>query len=430
MPRATDFADRGASEAWWTYCRTVAFLNAALQGMNQLRKVFFTRSGLGGKTRGPFDVVRHSRHARRSYARALLLVAIPAGALWWNSSGDERLERYESQAAFEKASHVYLYDVGGTDYRIPVPFELGAVFMKFPELILDRVLGLKTVDTDCAVDPLPLPTVRSLAESTFLLSFIPALVQPTWYVLRNEDFLGREIEPRYLRDWRSGDRFFASTPTLARAIGTAVPGVSPLQAKVLLEGHLGHMARLAIHGTEEALWDTEKNGEMAFPQFWYRASGRRAIVREGPRRYTRHTLDLKLLDARAGAPKWRCDQDWRTCEANADWLAVADYVSDYTSFAREIRGERAARISAIDELPGLRRGRADSPLAMARDALSGTWTRRGVQPRKTGDNHCAGTPRAAAGDSGVDEGEKVHGHRRGTDARDCGSQGHRADDAA
>ena len=96
------------------------------------------------------------------------------------------------------------------------------------------------------------------------------------------------------------------------------------------------MARLAIHGTEEALWDTEKNGEMAFPQFWYRASGRRAIVREGPRRYTRHMLDLKLLDARAGAAKLRCDRDWRTCEANADWLAVADYVSDYTSFAREM----------------------------------------------------------------------------------------------
>ena len=96
------------------------------------------------------------------------------------------------------------------------------------------------------------------------------------------------------------------------------------------------MARLAIHGTEEALWDTEKNGEMAFPQFWYRASGRRAFVREGPRRYTRYTLDLKLLDARARAAKWRCDRDWRTCEANAYWLAVADYVSEYTSFAREM----------------------------------------------------------------------------------------------
>ena len=178
--------------------------------------------------------------------------------------------------------------------------------------------------------------MRSLAESTFLLSFIPALVQPTWYVLRNEDFLGREIEPRYMRDWRSKDRFFASTPRLSRAIGTAVPGISPLQAKVLLEGHLGHIARLAIHGTEEALWDTEKNGEMAFPQFWYRGSGRRAFVREGPRRYTRHTPDLKLLNARAGAAKWRCDQEWRTCEANADWLAVADYVSDYTSFRQEM----------------------------------------------------------------------------------------------
>ena len=80
-----------------------------------------------------------------------------------------------------------------------------------------------------------------------------------------------------------------------------------------------------------------------FPLFWYRASGRRAFVREGPWRYTRHTPDPKLLDARAGAAKRKCDRDWRSCEANADWLTVADYVSDYTSFRREMRGERAAR---------------------------------------------------------------------------------------
>ena len=56
--------------------------------------------------------------------------------------------------------------------------------------------------------------------------------------------------------------------------------------------------------------------------------------------------------------------------------------------------------------------------------------RRGVQQRQTGDNHRPGTPRAAAGDSRADEGGTVHGHRRGADARACGSQGHRADDAA
>ena len=127
---STDFADRGASPKWWTYCRTVAFLNAALQGMNQIRKVFFTRGGVGGRTRSPFDVYRHSPHSRGSFKRALALILIPCMALAWNTTTESRRDQYEEQPAFEKASYVYLYDVNGSDYRLPVPFELGAVFMK------------------------------------------------------------------------------------------------------------------------------------------------------------------------------------------------------------------------------------------------------------------------------------------------------------
>ena len=312
--------------------------------MNQIRKVFFTRKGLGGQTRSPFDVYRHSRHARESYRRAFVLMLIPCMALIWNSSTESRKQQYEAQAAFEKANYVNFYDVGGVDYRIPVPFEVGAVFMKAPELVLDRLLGYYTVDTDRTVDSIPMPTVRALAESTFLLSFIPALVQPTWHVLSNEDFLGREIEPAYMRNWPSADRHYSSTPVVARVAGTVLPGISPLQAKVLLEGHFGHMARLITYGTEELVWSTEKLGDLPFPQFWYRATGKRAFVVQGPRRYTRHTIDLRELGYKADAARWRCKNFDDACAEQRELIGIGGAIRTYSRY----RGNAFDQIRLIE----------------------------------------------------------------------------------
>lgn len=300
---STDFADRGASQIWWNYCRTVPFLNAALQGMNQLRKVYFTVNGTGGPTRGLLSTSRLSSHTRKSLSRACVLALIPIVAIGWNLSNSTRTEQYEAQAAFDKSNYVYFYDVNGIDFRIPVPFELGAIFMKFPELVADRVLGISTVDTDSIqvslLDKIP-PTVVASFESTFLLSFIPALIQPAYHVIRNRDFLDRTIEPEYMKNWPIPLRKFSSTPIVLQKTSEIIPVASPLKLKVLFEGHFGHMARLFFYGTDELFWDNRQYGEKAFPQFWYRATGLRAFVRKGPISYSRYSIDiLRLKDATA-----------------------------------------------------------------------------------------------------------------------------------
>ena len=49
---SADFANRGAADDVITFViRTTVFLNAAIQGLNEARKVALTRSGMGGKTR-------------------------------------------------------------------------------------------------------------------------------------------------------------------------------------------------------------------------------------------------------------------------------------------------------------------------------------------------------------------------------------------
>ena len=365
---STDFADRGAGPLWWNYCRTVPFLNAALQGMNQLRKVFFSVQGIGGSPRGPRQTWRRSPHAVSSALRACMLSAISLSALAWNLSSYERESRYEAQSAYDKANYVYLYDVNGTDYRIPVPFELGAVFMKVPEMLADRLLGLDTVDTaglklswtEVAVPP----TVRSLVDSTFLLSFTPAIIQPSFRILRNRDYFGRDIEPFYMQSRPKANRYFSTTPLVLRYFSQAIPVLSPLQLKVLFEGHLGHMARLFLYGTEELFWDRRSKGSMPNPQFLYRATGRRAFVRQGPVFYSRFVNDFERLTEAADYAKRLCRWQPETCRKNRALIRASLAVDGFETRIRRYRNanrqvrvnksfSRFAKESRIEDLSDL-----------------------------------------------------------------------------
>lgn len=338
---STDFADRGAGPSWWNYCRTVPFLNAALQGMNQLRKVFFSAQGTGGKATSLLNAWRRSPHAFSSAMRACLLSGISLSALTWNLSSYERESRYEAQSAYDKANYVYLYDVNGTDYRIPVPFELGAVFMKIPELIADRLMGLDTVDTDGLTlswaDVAAPPTVRSLVDSTFLLSFTPAIIQPTYRIIRNRDYFGRDIEPFYMQSRPKANRYFSTTPLALRHASEVLPVLSPLQYKVLFEGHLGHMARLFLHGTEQLLWDRRSLGSIPNPQFLYRATGRRAFVRQGPVSYSRFVNDFERLTEAADDAKRLCRWQPETCRENRALIRASNLVDPFESRIRRYR---------------------------------------------------------------------------------------------
>ena len=61
------------------------------------------------------------------------------GGIWhYNTSDDSRLAAYRAETEYEKASWLTLYDLAGDrDVRIPAPFQIGAVFIKIPEVALD-----------------------------------------------------------------------------------------------------------------------------------------------------------------------------------------------------------------------------------------------------------------------------------------------------
>ena len=115
--------------------------------------------------------------------------------------------------------------------------------------------------------------------------------------------------------------------------------LSLLQLKVLLEGHLGHMARLFLHGTEQLLWNRREHGSLPNPQFLYRASGRRAFIREGPNSYTWYVNDFERLTEAADYADRLCRWDPAACRENRPLIRAGNRANP---FERRIRRHRAS----------------------------------------------------------------------------------------
>ncbi len=275
---SSDFANIGASRHWRCYVHTVPFLNAAIQGLDQLYQI----------GRLPMRSVPNSRRRNadeRAHLRKVILaggtLALASCALWiFNAGNEARRDAYHAETDYEKASWVTLYDVAGdADLRIPVPFQIGALFMKAPEIVLDLGFGRETLAG---------PKFGwSLVHGNLAVGLVPAPLQPVWEIARNRNFFGDEIIPAYMANWEPRDQFFdRSTPLPYRRVGDLI-NRSPLHVQTFVRGWTGHLGNLAVTGLDEAMWDEEANGPKPFPRSLRLATGVHSLFPPRPRTYTR-----------------------------------------------------------------------------------------------------------------------------------------------
>ena len=269
---ATDFANRGAADDVVTFIiRTTVFLNAAIQGLNEARKVALTRSGMGGKTR------LWGTKAPKFWGAGLIgLTALSAFAWYHSTSTAENLEKYEALTTYHKSAYLHFTGVESFQghFRIPVPFEVGFLFQKLPEMAFDAVAGLDTNDTDPITRGYLPPTAREILQTSFLLSSlpVPSAVAPAFDHLRNRNFFGAEIVPYYMMSRPAPARHFRSTPATYVRAGEWL-NVSPLVVKHYVETYGGNVARNAMVAAEWFTWDDVANGPKAFPSAALRATG-------------------------------------------------------------------------------------------------------------------------------------------------------------
>ena len=269
---STDFANIGSSRPWRMYIGTVPFFNAAIQGFDQLYQVW--RPKYGRETCQKLltnDQISHLRKVRN----AGLALSVATAAVWfWNISDPDRKTQYEGETEYEKSAYVTIYDVlGETDLRFPVPFQIGAAFMKIPEIGLD-VVG--------SVDSLAgLRFFGHLIHGNVSIGWLPAAIKPIWEIETNTNFFGEEIVPPYMQLWQPpSSRHYRSTLAPYVLIGDVL-NVSPLQVETIVRGYTGHLGNLAMTGLDELAWDSDSNGPKPFPRFLSYASGMGVLVNPG-----------------------------------------------------------------------------------------------------------------------------------------------------
>ena len=277
---SADFANIGASRPWRMYVHTVPFMNAAIQGFDQLYQIVRRRAPVHRDD--PIWGLDQARHLRKVLVAGLCL-GLMTGFVWlYNTSDEKRRAAYQAETEYDKASWLTFYNVfDDRDIRLPTPFQIGAVFMKVPELALDLTTGTDTLAGH--------KFIWSLIHGNLAIGWIPAIAQPAVEVQTNRNFYGDEIVPPYMQDWLPEQQYFPrSTPEPYRVVGQYLD-VSPLHVQTFARGWTGHLGNAVVIGIDELMWDARQNGPKPFPRFVGLITGSRSLEPSPLRTFTRYS---------------------------------------------------------------------------------------------------------------------------------------------
>ena len=345
-----DFANIGASRPWRMYVHTVPFMNAAIQGFDQLYQIVRRRAR--ARRGGPMWGADRARHMRKVLAAGICLGLMTAAIWRYNTSDAARLAAYQAETEYEKASWLTLYDVvDERDIRIPAPFQIGAAFIKIPEVALDLA-----TDTDTLAGP---RFLWSLIHGNLAIGWIPAIAQPVVEIRTNRNFFGDEIIPAYMLNWLPEQQYFPrSTPEPYRVAGQYL-GVSPLHVQTFTRGWTGHLGNAVVTGIDEWMWDAEQNGPKPFPRFAGLASGLANLEPPRLRTVTRYSNEFyeisdwfnayaRTVPARHPAAEIRTSINQIRREV-ADGRRPGDALRTSTEYTRQEKERRLIRLYGLTD---------------------------------------------------------------------------------
>jgi hypothetical protein len=250
---ARDLMDFGLSGAWAgvrALNQILPFLNARLQGLRKL--------GIG----------YNDDPKRMMYVVGALTLATIALSLAFKDDDDFK-KRSDSDR-----NNYWWFKVGGTAYRIPRPFEIGAVASaidNFSALFYDS----ENTNAERFTNQL-----SELVNGQLAMNPIPQVFRPLIDVYSNKDaFSGRPIESLAMQRLRPEDRYTSNTSEMARLLsksgvfvdpvslvaGTGVRQLSPVQIDSLIKGYFAGAGALAVAGADGLLHHTLIDRGAALP---------------------------------------------------------------------------------------------------------------------------------------------------------------------
>ncbi|QBQ76639.1 hypothetical protein PTXU04_00025 [Escherichia phage PTXU04] len=220
-----NFSRRGSSRLTKAVMAITPFLNARVQGLDRMVR--------GGK-----------ENPKAFMLKGALLVGATMALMAINADD----ERYWALPEHERDSFWIIF-AGDTRYRIPKPFELGALFGTIPERAFealyrdDRMFGAR---------------MGFMLGNTFAMDW-PQFFKPIYEDQTNmNSFTQRPVVPQSLQRLEANQQYSTTTPEWIKDVSKALPEAapewmrSPLRLQHMIEGYTGTVGQYIIGVTDVA----------------------------------------------------------------------------------------------------------------------------------------------------------------------------------
>jgi hypothetical protein len=237
---SANFGRRGLSPSMQVLSTLVPFFNAQLQGLDVLYR----------SIKGDMPFNEQLEIQRKIVARGALLFA---GSLAYAFMMQDD-EDYKKAKPEERYSNFFMNIPGVKDpLKLPVPFEVGLLFMGLPQAIVDVAMGGATgSEATKAIGKLILNSAPGV---------VPAAPKPLIEAFYGETTFG-PIESAREKLLEAGARFRPGTTELAKTLGsvTGEVGISPLLIEHFVRGYTGGLG-VALMSTLNPLLRDPAEGE-------------------------------------------------------------------------------------------------------------------------------------------------------------------------
>ena len=303
-----DFSMQGSFTSIRFLSQVVPFLNARLQGMYKLGRA------------------ANENPKRMAYVTGA--VAMASLALLAAYGDDDDWKRREDW----DRNNFWWFKVGGVAFRIPKPFELGAIGTlaeRSAEYLMDDEMTGKRFRGQ----------VLKLLGDNLSMNPIPQAVKPLMDVYANKDsFRNAPIESMGMERMKPEYRFNDRTSMVARGLSTAANSVtglvgadalSPVQIDHLLRGYFGWLGTFAVGAADMIARPVTNQPTQATQDIWKKVTGGIASqLEDAPSRYVSSVYEqAKELEQAYGT--------WRALQKSGKPEEAAAFFSDnYEEIAR------------------------------------------------------------------------------------------------
>ena len=213
-----DFSMHGSSQTVQILTRIIPFLNARFQALYKLG--------------------RSSRENPKAFLLKSAILTTASLALWSLFKDDERYKQLED---WDKWTYFHFW-LGEDHYRIPKPFEIGALFCSLPESIANVQNG--TEEGKFVWD-----WFKFTAGSVFNID-TPQLIKPVIEERFNMNtFKGNKIVPDSISKLSPSEQYQPWTSDTMRMVGGAL-NISPLKLQHYVNGYFSTIGSMVLFGTD------------------------------------------------------------------------------------------------------------------------------------------------------------------------------------